>query len=220
MTMVDYAYPDSRLLQFARSPVPGRVKSRLQPVLGEKGCLALHCRLVEYTHRQLQDAHLAPVEIWYSEKEGSDFFRRFSPAAGRHCQWGLDLGERMHNAFDHVLSRSRSAVMVGSDCPFVGADLLGAALGALAGGQDAVFGPASDGGYYLVGLARAERRLFTGIDWGTGSVMAQTRLRLRELGWRWRELPTLADIDRPEDLPRLAGVAGFEAYASRRKVCN
>jgi hypothetical protein len=60
-----------------------------------------------------------------------------------------------------------------------------------------------DGGYALIGLRRVEPRLFEGIRWGGDSVMATTRDRMSRLGWRWRELETLWDIDRPEDCQRL-----------------
>ncbi|MBL8450164.1 MAG: DUF2064 domain-containing protein [Dechloromonas sp.] len=74
---------------------------------------------------------------------------------------------------------------------------------ALRSGQDAVFLPAEDGGYVLVGLRRPQPRLFADIEWGTERVMAQTRDRLRELGLLWSEPRTLWDVDRPEDLDRL-----------------
>ena len=60
-----------------------------------------------------------------------------------------------------------------------------------------------DGGYVLIGLTRCDARLFEGIAWGGSSVVAETRARLRALGWTWRELDTLWDVDRPEDYERL-----------------
>ena len=68
---------------------------------------------------------------------------------------------------------------------------------------DAVLAPAEDGGYPLIGLARMSATIFDDIAWGTDLVLAQTRRRLLALGWRWRELRTLWDVDRPEDLARL-----------------
>ena len=68
---------------------------------------------------------------------------------------------------------------------------------------DAVLAPAEDGGYPLIGLARVSSSLFEGVDWSTAAVMTQTRDRLSALGWRWRELRILWDVDRPEDLARL-----------------
>jgi glycosyltransferase A (GT-A) superfamily protein (DUF2064 family) len=60
-----------------------------------------------------------------------------------------------------------------------------------------------DGGYHLIALRRHEPRLFAGVSWGTNRVLAQTRLRLSALGWRWHELTQRWDVDRPGDLERL-----------------
>lgn len=69
--------------------------------------------------------------------------------------------------------------------------------------NDAVVAPAEDGGYPLIGLSRLSLTLFAGIEWSTPEVMDVTRNRLAALGWRWRELRTLWDVDRREDLDRL-----------------
>ena len=92
---------------------------------------------------------------------------------------------------------------MGADCPALDARDLRRAARWLAGGADAVFAPAEDGGYALVALRRVSPRLFAGIEWGGPRVMAQTRERLLALGWRWRELRTVWDVDRPEDYRRL-----------------
>jgi rSAM/selenodomain-associated transferase 1 len=113
------------------------------------------------------------------------------------------LGERMHRAFAKALKRHERAILIGSDCPAMKASDLRAAARALRDGADAVFSPAEDGGYALVGLRRNSRRLFSRIDWGGPAVMEQTRRRLKSLRWRWKELRTLWDVDRPEDVLRL-----------------
>ena len=78
---------------------------------------------------------------------------------------------------------------------------------AIQGGNDAVLIPAEDGGYALIGLARCDARLFDGIAWGSDTVLATTRTRLKSLGWRWHELETLWDIDRPDDYRRWSALA-------------
>jgi hypothetical protein len=110
-----------------------------------------------------------------------------------------DLGERMYRA----LRRHPGAVLIGADCPALRPADLRAAARALQAGADAVFSPAEDGGYGLIGLRRAARAAFDGVDWGSARVMAQTRRNLRRLEWRWRELRTVWDVDRPEDVARL-----------------
>ena len=93
-------------------------------------------------------------------------------------------------------------ILIGSDCPaLTAADVRRAAR--LLRGCDAVIAPAEDGGYPLIGLARSSPAVFAGVAWSTASVLEQTRERLAGLGWRWRELRTVWDVDRPEDLARL-----------------
>jgi glycosyltransferase A (GT-A) superfamily protein (DUF2064 family) len=102
-----------------------------------------------------------------------------------------------------ALRRHPGAVLIGSDCPALRPSDLRAALRALRAGADAVLSPAEDGGYPLIGLRRVSRRLFDGVSWGSARVLEQTRRRLARLGWRWTELRTLWDVDRPEDVARL-----------------
>ena len=109
----------------------------------------------------------------------------------------------MMHAFAHGLRRAARVVLIGSDCPVLRPRDLRQAARWLAGGADAVFAPAEDGGYALIALRRVSPRLFQGVEWGGAQVMAQTRERLAALGWRWRELPEVWDVDRPEDYRRL-----------------
>ncbi len=75
--------------------------------------------------------------------------------------------------------------------------------------HDAVIGPAEDGGYVMVGVRRSTPALFDAVEWGSAAVLATTRRRLAALHWRWHELATLWDLDRPQDLERArqAGIA-------------
>jgi glycosyltransferase A (GT-A) superfamily protein (DUF2064 family) len=93
--------------------------------------------------------------------------------------------------------------VIGSDCPALHPGDLRRAARLLAGGCDVVLAPAEDGGYVLIGARRISPRLFSGIDWGSFSVFEQSVARLETLGYRWRALRRLWDVDRPEDLQRL-----------------
>ena len=108
----------------------------------------------------------------------------------------------MGNAFGEALLRSDRVIIIGTDCPDLGVRDLRDAAEALAE-VPAVFQPALDGGYVLVGLRDARAPVFAGIAWGSDSVMAGTRERLRAAGLQWRELEPRRDIDRPEDLAHL-----------------
>jgi rSAM/selenodomain-associated transferase 1 len=185
--------------------VPGQVKSRLAPLLGETGAARLYARMVDKTLATARAAGFDPVELYCSPRVDGRFFatRRNRFGARLRSQGRGDLGERMYRAFKRVLRRHRYAVLIGSDCPALRPADLRAAARALHAGADAVLAPAEDGGYPLIGLRRVSRRLFDGIPWGGPEVLARTRRRMKALRWRWKELRTLWDVDRPEDVRRL-----------------
>jgi len=145
------------------------------------------------------------VELGSTPTTDDDFFAacrdRFHLTL--HGQREGDLGARMLNAFEDALTRSRHVLLTGSDCPSLTAADLRAAARALREGRDAVFCPAEDGGYVLVGLSQAMPALFDAMTWGTATVMEESRQRLHNLGWRWHELPVRWDVDRPQDYQRL-----------------
>jgi glycosyltransferase A (GT-A) superfamily protein (DUF2064 family) len=119
----------------------------------------------------------------------------------------------MGAALSEALARGGRAVLVGSDCPEYSPDYLTAAFRALER-EDVVLGPAADGGYILIGVRRLVAELFAEIPWGTSGVLARTRAALGSLGWGWAELPTLRDLDRPEDLLDFPELLGSHAGAS------
>ena len=198
--------PDATaIVVFAKAPQPGRVKTRLAPLLGEERAARLHARMIEGTVRIALAARFERLELHCAPRARH---LAFTALARRHslalrAQGRGDLGARMQRAFERALRGAKVAVLIGTDCPVLRVADLRAAVRALQGGADAVLAPAEDGGYALIALRRTSARLFSGIEWGSASVMAETRRRLRELGWRWRELRTVWDVDRPEDYARL-----------------
>jgi rSAM/selenodomain-associated transferase 1 len=193
------------LVVFAKAPRPGRVKTRLEPVLGKQGAARLHARLAERAVRTALAARLGPVELHCAPRRRHPFFaslaRRFRLRL--RAQGPGDLGERMHRAFARVLRHSEAVLLIGSDCPALRAADLRAAARALKRGADVVLAPAEDGGYALVGLRRARKSLFERVAWGSERVMPETRARLERLRCKWVELRTVWDVDRAEDVARL-----------------
>jgi rSAM/selenodomain-associated transferase 1 len=196
---------ETRVLIFAKAPLPGTVKTRLISLLGAEGAADLQRRLVDHTLAVAAASAVGPLELWCAPDCDDPFLRdrAKSFAASLQTQAGGDLGARMLHAFECALRTSPCAVLIGTDCPVLGPEHIREAVRVLARDEAAVFCPAEDGGYALIGLARCDASLFHGISWSGPSVMADTRMRLRQLGWRWRELATLWDIDRPEDYRRL-----------------
>jgi uncharacterized protein len=188
-----------RVIVFAKAPVPGSAKTRLIPALGAAGAARFHARLVERALGTACAASLGPVELCCAPNRSYPFFAECAARFGVALtdQGTGDLGERMHRA----LAAGLPAVLIGADCPAMTPDYLREAAAALAAGQDVALGPAEDGGYVLIAA-----------NWGGPDVMEDQRARLREVGWRWSELPPLWDVDRPEDLARIrSGVPGVAA---------
>ena len=216
---------------FLKAPVPGHVKTRLAAAIGDAAAAALYVRLVERALDAAVAARaagtVAAVELWYAGTGTGGTASEPAPAmhpaltrwaarsgATLHPQLGADLGARMRAALRSALDRGRPALLIGSDCPGLDAARLAAAAAALRD-HDAVFLPAEDGGYVLVGLAR-DVDAFTGIAWSSAEVMAATRARLAETGTSWLELPALWDVDLPGDIERLAALdPSFASFAGR-----
>ena len=189
---------------FAKAPVAGLAKTRLAPALGAAGAAALAQRLLAHATAQAVGAALGPVEICTTPDGTHPAFQNLAAQQGvaLTLQGDGDLGERMHRALSRALRHHPKALLMGTDAPALDARTLHHAALALEQ-HDAVFVPALDGGYALVGLARAQPALFTGMVWSTAQVMADTRTRARQAGLRWAELPPVADIDEPADLVHL-----------------
>lgn len=196
-----------RLLIFTRYPAAGKAKTRLIPALGAEGAARLHKRLTE---KLLDQARLL------EQRSGTATIVHYLGASAAEMAGWLgqvecieqaagDLGLKMRSALAGAFAaRAERAVLVGSDVPGLDAGILGQAFTALAR-RDAVIGPSRDGGYYLIGLtARAApallEPLFDRMAWSTAEVFAVTMRRLAASGLTTTVLPTLADIDRPEDL--------------------
>lgn len=190
----------------ARAPEPGKVKTRLIPVLGREGAARLHAAMVEHLVALALAARLCPIELWCAPGIAHPLFTRLgrNAALARHRQVGDDLGARMEFALRSALERADYVLLCGTDCPAFTASVWADGLGALARGRDAVVVPAEDGGYVAIGVRSTAESLFTGLDWGGADVLARSRERLRAMDWRWSELAALWDVDRPEDVERVS----------------
>jgi rSAM/selenodomain-associated transferase 1 len=194
------------LVVFAKAPQPGRVKTRLVPLLGERGAARLHARMIESTLQVAREARFARVELHCAPDARHPIFSRLARrySVTLRVQARGDLGARMLASCKRVLRTANAVVLIGTDCPALRPADLRAAQRALREEAEAVLSPAEDGGYALIGLRRVSPRLFSRIEWGGDSVLPETRHRLRALGWRWRELRVVWDVDRPQDYRRLA----------------
>ncbi|MBU1222562.1 MAG: TIGR04282 family arsenosugar biosynthesis glycosyltransferase [Gammaproteobacteria bacterium] len=198
-----------RIVIFAKAPVPGRVKTRLIPVLGAAGAAQLAARMLDRALAQALTATVGPVELCMSPAPDAPEWTGIPFPAGIDVsdQGGGDLGARMARPAQRAVARGEAVLLTGTDCPDLSAARLRLAAAELAG-HDAVLYPAADGGYPLLGLRAFDASLFEDMPWSTPAVADLTLKRLAALGWKVWVGDTLSDIDEPADLLRGA-IPGF-----------
>lgn len=192
---------------FARAPSPGKAKTRLIPLLGSRGAAEFQAALIaDCIHKTNALAGRASRYLFFAGRQ----LRAAALGASGYTlvrQRGRDLGERLEHAFLALLGRHSAAVVIGTDSPMLSPRALRAALREL-WACGAVLGPSPDGGFYLLGLRRAESKaipgLFRGIRWGTAFAFRDMRGKLLRRGLACSVLEPCADVDRPEDFRRLA----------------
>ena len=198
---------DALLMQFAKWPEAGRVKTRLMPALGPLGALEAHVNLTLAVLDNLC-ASGYPVEFWWDRKlestprEAGVILHNLEGAGlVQKTQSGSTLGDRMLAALGEALEGHSRALVVGSDCPSVDPEYVRQAVARLTD-YDVVLGPSDDGGYVLIGASRIVPGMLDGIAWGTEAVLAQTCERLGQLGLSVNLLEPRWDVDEPEDWAR------------------
>lgn len=194
------------VIVMAKAPLAGFAKTRLIPALGAAGAAALAARMLEAAVAQARGAALGPVHLCCAPDRRHPAFQRLARQGGIELseQGAGDLGARMARAFDRCLAPGRPVLLTGTDAPALDAAMLRRAADALTHADaDAVFIPALDGGYALIGLRAPAPTLFDAMAWSTPAVMASTRERLAAAGLRYVQLPAVADIDEAGDLVHL-----------------
>ena len=192
------------VIVMAKAPVPGFAKTRLIPALGAAGAARLADRLLHRAVAAALQAQLGPVDLCCAphHRHAALDSQRNLHGLMLSDQGDGDLGQRMARAFDRWWPDARYILMTGTDAPALDAMVLRRAAAALFD-HDAVFVPALDGGYALVGLRHPAPSLFQSVAWSTPQVMAQTRRHLATAGLMHAELEAVADIDVPTDLVHL-----------------
>ncbi|RIV85105.1 TIGR04282 family arsenosugar biosynthesis glycosyltransferase [Aurantiacibacter zhengii] len=178
---------------FAKYPRAGEAKTRLSPLLGDEGAALVHRQLVERTLATMRQSGL-PFAVHYTGAPAAEFRTWLGDDVPLVEQGDGDLGARLARV-------EAPAILLGADIPGLSAKHLRAAAQAL---EDVpvVIGPASDGGYYLLGFTQPVPALLNDMPWGTDAVLGETQRRLDGFGIAYRLLEELGDCDRPEDLER------------------
>lgn len=194
-------------LVMARAPQPGRVKTRLEPLLGPDGCAALQTELIRHT---LDWVAGCARSLWlaFTPADADGQMAGLGPARTRRLvQRGDDLGHRMRAATDDVFRGwSAPLAMIGTDAPELGPVHAQFAEEALREGHDASLVPAIDGGYALLALARRAPWAFDlpAEAWGGPDVLELTVRALRRGGCSVAVLEPVRDLDTPDDARSIA----------------
>lgn len=192
--------PGDCLILFVRAPVLGKVKTRLAATIGDKNALMVYELLLKHTHRI--SAGLNCTKYVYYTDEISQYDLWDNGNFLKAIQKGNDLGDRMLNAFQTAFENGFERVMIiGSDCYQLDTGLIQKGFDILCQ-DDAVIGPAEDGGYYLLGLRKMVPEIFKEKSWSTESVCSDTIKDLEKGSLSYQLLPTLPDIDEAADLKR------------------
>jgi len=191
---------ENALVLFARDPVPGKVKTRLGPLLDAETICNLYTRFLDDSLDKLRRVNEADGFVGVYPALETGYFNHPGDLASVSVfvQQGEDLGERMRNAFVEGFARGyRRVVIVGSDSPSLPVEYIRMAFRSE---KDVVLGPATDGGYYLIGMKGRMVEVFDGIEWGGDRVLSDTLVRIKAAGVGIEALPVWYDVDRPEDL--------------------
>ncbi|GAC1327758.1 MAG: DUF2064 domain-containing protein [Mycobacteriales bacterium] len=202
--------PAVALIVVAKAPVAGLAKTRLAPAFGFNGAARLAAAALADT---LSAVSATPAARRFLVLEGS----LAPPPAGFEIlpQRGTGLDERLAAAFTDVHDRTRlPTLLVGMDTPQLTSGLLSAAVTSLLRpGTDAVLGPAADGGWWTLGLRRADPALLLGVPMSTERTGTAQRQRLVGAGLTVADLPVLRDVDTPADAAAVAAMAPASAFA-------
>ncbi|QJD78043.1 TIGR04282 family arsenosugar biosynthesis glycosyltransferase [Spirosoma rhododendri] len=189
----------NHLIIFVKNPIAGQVKTRIARIVGDEKAVAVYRELLRHTQaitQPLSDRRVVyygdfinPDDGW----NGYDKQLQRSPA---------DLGERMQDAFAREFSAgAERVVIIGSDCLAITTEHLRLAFDALEQ-ADIVIGPATDGGYYLLGMKQPQPFLFADMPWSQPELFQLTELAILQNGLTVELLETLTDIDEWTDYQR------------------
>ena len=208
------------VILFVKLPEKGKVKTRLAQQIDADIVLGLHECMVLDAIDALKNG-LFPFRICFDPPSAAGQVRTWLGQQYHYMpQLGDDLGDRMERAFSRVFADDvEEAVLVGCDIPGLTAVIIDDALQSLEN-HDSVIGPASDGGYYLIGFRKSSYYppIFRGMSWSTSGVFGETVERLGRASLSMHVLPECTDVDTREDLVKMLGRIGEHNGAVSRTM--
>jgi rSAM/selenodomain-associated transferase 1 len=213
------------LIIFAKNPLPGAVKTRLSPPLTPEEAASLYgCMIQDSINMVRALSRISPFIFFQNDPGAADYFKTLAPEIISTPQKGEDLGERMKNAFNEIFCRGFTEVaIIGTDSPDLPPEFIMKAFALLEHDQtDVVFGPAEDGGYYLLALKRVWQELFSGLPWSSSELLVASIARAKDLCLgasllpEWHDIDTEADLKRPELLNERSTAISTRAFLISR----
>ncbi|MBO0933413.1 TIGR04282 family arsenosugar biosynthesis glycosyltransferase [Fibrella aquatilis] len=193
--------PTHRLVIFVKNPIPGTVKTRIAKTVGAEKAARVYRHLVQYTQ---QITRYSPWEkiVYYADfvnpNDGWSGYQKAQQADG-------NLGQRMQQAFqDQFSTKAERVVLIGSDCLAITETHLTQAFAAL-DTADVVIGPATDGGYYLLGMKELHNNLFANMPWSQPDLLLETTKAITNSKLTVSLLEQLPDIDEWSDYVKAMG---------------
>lgn len=187
------------IIMFTRVPIPGKTKTRLEGYLSKNQCAKIHSAFLKDIYESCKKTN-KDIFIFYTSVDSVDILKNIL-GENKYCpQIGENLGEKMFNAMNFVLNKDyNSCVLIGCDIPEVNENILNNAFERLEK-VDVVLGPTFDKGYYLVGMKSPYKSIFQNKTYGTGDVLLETTLKIKEANLTFDFVDTLLDIDEKEDV--------------------
>ncbi|MEN8662608.1 MAG: TIGR04282 family arsenosugar biosynthesis glycosyltransferase [Lentimonas sp.] len=190
------------ILLLLKAPRRGHVKTRLAHSIGAERALITYKALVKRQWQALPSN--TPAEVHYTPNDAEIEMKQWLGADTPHYpQSEGDLGARLIDSINRAFERgARTVLCIGGDCPQLEAEHFQQATEMLDSGDDVVFGPSEDGGYYLIGLRSPFPQLFQDIPWSTCKTLEASLRQAAILGLKVGLLETLYDIDEASELDR------------------
>ena len=191
---------------FAKLPEPGRVKTRLVPALGERAAAELAWAFLHDTLETVKGCRRAEAVLLISPDAAPlPLLTALGNAPPRLLDQGSgDLGVRLERFFARALTQHPWAIALGTDSPGMPPSKLDEAIDALETCRaEAVFGPALDGGYYLLGVKKLAPQMLAGVRWSTSTALVDSERALARAGVSSCRISAWFDVDEPADLVRL-----------------
>ena len=198
--------PDIPLYLFAKAPVPGQVKTRMQPELTGSGAAELALMMLAQSVSKVKTHWPGSLTLTVSPGQDHDCFRdlRNRYRLDIEVQTEGDLGQRIGHVLEKTIRESGCGVVMGSDVPHISGKIL-SQVHARVSNRENVVGPTVDGGFYILGLHELSCGIFNRVDWGSNQVLSQLLANLDSLGMDIEFCRKLRDIDTWSDLCWLAG---------------